>query len=169
MDTNKVVVTFAGAVGSSKTPIACHLSYRFNLPVFNTDAIRSEVTEDMLVFNEDEFKVRRDNRMRGLIGGGKSFIFDASIDREWKNYREAALGEGYKVFIISMDLSKDFLIKLYRAKGYEESLKRVDQLYSDHEKFLNDFNEDVSLHITDEDFKDRLTLSENKLRNFLGL
>jgi len=163
----KILVIFAGAVGSSKTPIASHLSYKFNLPIFNTDAIRSEVTEDLLIFNEEEFRLRRDKRLKELVDKGKSFILDASIDREWTNLRENILKEGYQVFVISMDISKEFLANLYKAKGYKESLKRIDELYNDHEEFLRDFNKDISLHITDKDFKERLNLSEGKLKEFL--
>ena len=164
----KILVTFAGAVGSSKTPIASHLSSKFNLPIFNTDAIRSEVTEDLFIFNEEEFRLRRDKRLKELISKDKSFILDASIDREWTNLRESILREGYQVFIISIDISRDFLINLYKAKDYEESLKRVDKLHNDHEEFLRNFKKDVSLHITDKDFKERLNLSEDKLKEFLN-
>ena len=38
----KFCITFAGAVGGSKTPIANFLSTKLNLPVFNNDAIRSQ-------------------------------------------------------------------------------------------------------------------------------
>ena len=164
----KILVTFAGAVGSSKTPIAFHLSYKFNLPIFNTDAIRSEVTEDLLIFNKEEYKSRRDKRLKALIDKGESFILDASIDREWASRRESILKKGYQIFIVSIDISRDFLINLYKAKGYEESLKRVDDLYNDHKKFLRNFSKDISLHIKDKDFKKRLNLSENKLKEFLG-
>jgi len=39
----KYIVAFAGVVGSSKTPISNYLSGVFGLPVFNADAVRSEV------------------------------------------------------------------------------------------------------------------------------
>jgi hypothetical protein len=164
----KILVTFAGAVGSSKTPIAFYLSYRFNFPIFNTDAIRSEVIEDLLIFDKEEFELRRDKRLKELIDKGRSFILDTSIDRKWTNLRESILKEGYQIFIISIDISRDLLINLYKVKGYEESLERVDDLYNDHEEFLRNFSKDVSLHITDRDFKERLPLSEVKLKEFLG-
>ncbi len=43
----KKVILFAGAVGSGKTPISNYLSYKLNLPIYNNDAIRSEVIEDL--------------------------------------------------------------------------------------------------------------------------
>ena len=50
---DKTLITFTGAVGSSKTSIAHFLSSRFGLPIFNNDAIRTEVLEDLGVFDED--------------------------------------------------------------------------------------------------------------------
>ena len=65
----------------------------------------------------------------------------------------------YKYFIISLDLSKELLIKLYQAKGYDESLKRLDTLLQDHEKFLERFSDDVGFSISDDQFLNRLELS----------
>lgn len=84
----KYIVTFAGSPGSSKTPIATYLSGKFGLPIFNNDSIRTEVTEDLLKFNEEEFRQRSLKRLNDLFNQGDSFILDASIDREWKNYQE---------------------------------------------------------------------------------
>ena len=42
----KICITFAGCVGSSKTPISNYLSTKLNLPIFNNDAIRSEIIEN---------------------------------------------------------------------------------------------------------------------------
>lgn len=164
----KVLVTFAGVVGSSKTPIASYLSYKFNLPLFNTDAIRSEVMEDLLSFDEQEYKKRRDIRLSELVKMGKSFILDASVDREWAKYRKIILNEGYRIFMISMDISRERIINLYKTKNYLDSLERVETLYSEHEEFLRGYSNDVSLHITDENFLERLRLSEESLREFLS-
>jgi cytidylate kinase len=54
MNNKKICITFAGAVGSSKTPISNYLSSRLNLPIFNNDTIRSEVIEDLGVFDNKE-------------------------------------------------------------------------------------------------------------------
>ncbi len=78
-----ICVTFAGCIGSSKTPIATYLSYKFGLPIFNNDALRSEIIEDFREFREDEYISRRNARCLELIESKKSFIFDASVDREW--------------------------------------------------------------------------------------
>ncbi len=82
----KYIVTFAGPPGSSKTPITNYLSGKFGLPIFNNDSIRTEVTEDLLKFSEEEFRQRSLKRLNDLFNQGDSFILDASIDREWKNY-----------------------------------------------------------------------------------
>jgi hypothetical protein len=102
------------------------------------------------------------------LNKGQSFILDASIDREWINLRESVTKEDYQFFIISLDISKNFLIKLYKAKHYEESLSKIDELYNDHEEFLINYINDIALHITDRTFKQRLGLSENKFKEFLN-
>ncbi|MBU1117659.1 hypothetical protein KKD37_01720 [Patescibacteria group bacterium] len=163
----KYIVVFAGPVGSSKTPIANYLSSKFNLPTFNTDAIRSEVTEDFLSFSEDEFIKRRNSRLLSLFEKEDSFILDASIDREWKNYQGELLKSDFKIFTISLDLSRDFLAKLYAAKNYSESLKDIDRFIKDHQNFISQYAPIVNLSINDSNFTDRLSLSEKYLSKWL--
>lgn len=164
----KFIVAFAGPAGSSKTPISNYLSTKFNLPVFNNDAIRSEVTEDLLNFDEPEFRRLSVQRLTDVIKLGNSFILDASVDREWKNYQDQISQSGYQVFMISLDLSCDFLVKLYEAKKYSISLPWIDQLLADHQNFLTGFSSSVNLKINDDNFKNRLILSENSLKSWLN-
>jgi adenylylsulfate kinase-like enzyme len=63
----KVCIIFAGAVGSSKTPISNYLSIKLNLPIFNNDAIRSEVIEDLGFFDSNEHIKRRNSRLEEII------------------------------------------------------------------------------------------------------
>jgi hypothetical protein len=164
-DKNKnFCITFAGAVGSSKTPIAYHLSYTYNIPIFNNDTIRTEVIEDFLTFNTEEYINRRDSRAKEIFERGDSYIYDAGVDREWGKYREIVANYNYDWFIISMDLTKEFLTKLYKAKGYLESLERIDKIVEDHNNFLKEFDKDISLHITDKTFPDRLDLSSKAFK-----
>ncbi len=165
---NKICITFAGAVGSSKTPIANYLSYKLNLPIFNNDAIRTEVIEDFSIFNKDEYLNRRNARGKEIIGNGKSFIYDASVDREWKQLKEWLDEANYKYFIISLDLSPDFLKKLYAAKQYNESLERIDQIISDHENFIKNHSDKIALHIDDSTFYDRLEMSYRAAKQFFN-
>lgn len=151
-----ICICFAGAVGSSKTPIANYLSYKLNLPVFNTDAIRSEVTEDLSFFDEQAFKERRDSRISEIIDKKISIIFDASQDREWSNFKKILSENGYSYFIISLDLSKEKLTKFYNNKGYSESLLRLDKLIAEHNKFIEENNKEISLVINDDNFLNRL-------------
>lgn len=152
-----IVILFAGAVGSSKTPIANDLSGTFALPTFNTDAIRTEVTEDLLrPYDDATFRERRDRRLKALIERRVDFILDASIDRTWKDLRPALERAGYRWFCISMDLGKSFLTRLYEAKGYTDSLRELDRIHADHERFLAEFGADVSLHLAEADFPERL-------------
>jgi hypothetical protein len=163
----KYIVAFAGPVGSSKTPIALYLSSKFGLPIFNNDAVRTEVIEDLLMVDEEEFTKRRDRRLQDMLKSGQSFILDASGDRQTEEYERNVLKLGYRYFLISLDLGREFLVKLYKAKGYKESLNKVDQYISDHNYFLSKFNDRVSLHITEKEFPDRLTICENALKKWL--
>lgn len=162
-----ILITFAGAVGTSKTPITNFLSYNLNLPVYNNDAIRTEVIEDLGFFDEAEYIKRRDQRVMWIVNNKLSFIYDASVDREWKKYRQLASDKGYKVFIISLDLSKEFLANLYQIKGYHESATRIDELLADHDNFLKDCSTDVNIHITDADFPNRLQIVLNEVHKWL--
>lgn len=167
MNNIKFCITFAGSVGSSKTPISNYLSTKLNLPVFNNDAICSEVTEDLGFFDSAEHIKRRDLMLKEIIENGTSFICDASVDREWKEYKKRLVANNYRWLIISLDLSKDLLVRLYKSKGYDESLKRVDELINDHNVFLENNKADVGLHITDKDFKRRCQISYEKTSDWI--
>ncbi len=155
----KICITFAGCVGSSKTPISNYLSTKLNLPIFNNDAILSEIIENKGFWDIEEHRKIRDRRLKEVLDSWISFIADISIDREWIGFKEQLSKYTYKYFIISLDLSKELLIKLYQAKGYDESLKRLDTLLQDHEKFLERFSDDVGFSISDDQFLNRLELS----------
>ena len=167
MNQNKVCITFAGAVGSSKTPITNYISTKINLPVFNNDAIRSEVIEDLGEFDKEEYLTRRGERLGEIMKNRTSFIYDASVDRRWEKLKKTLSKNNYKFFIISLDLSKEFLKDLYEAKGYNESLERLDELVQDHEDFLSHYSDDIGIHISDEDFGDRCEISFRATSEFL--
>jgi regulator of PEP synthase PpsR (kinase-PPPase family) len=155
----KFCIIFAGAIGCSKTPVANYLSYKLNLPILNNDSIRTEVLEDLKVFDQTEYAKRRDRRLKEIFKKGISFIYDASIDREYKQFSGMMKKNGYQYKIISFDLSETFLKQLYKIKKYHESAKRLKQLVKDHEDFLNNSGLKISAYITDNNFKNRLLMS----------
>lgn len=165
METDKpLCIIFAGAIGSSKTPIANYLSYKLNLPVFNNDAVRNEVIEDLGSLDAKVYEGRRDERVKEILKNKTSFIYDASIDRVWKELKQWLQKSNYKWFIISLDLSKNFLIELYKNKGYGESLTRIDNLILEHQQFVNENTEEINLSINDNNFKKRLGLSYSAIK-----
>lgn len=164
MSGKKFCITFAGAPGSSKTPIAYYLSQKFNLPIFNNDSIRTEVIEDGGSLNDEEYLKRRDQRFLELVKTGDAFIFDASIDRKWKELVNTLKDNGYLWFIISMDLSKDLLSKLYQVKGYYDTAQQIDQFFEDHQTFLTEYGSEVNLHISDQEFPNRLELAATEVK-----
>jgi hypothetical protein len=164
----KFCITFAGVVGSSKTPIANYLSGNLNLPIINNDAIRTEVIEDLSKFDEEEYRKRRNARVRSVLESGTSFIYDVSVDREWKTLREWLSNYGYGWFIISMDLSKEKILELYEVKGYHESKKGLEQLVVDHENFVREFGEEIGVRILDGEFEERLRVALDVAKDFVG-
>jgi adenylylsulfate kinase-like enzyme len=108
----KYCLTFAGAVGSSKTPIANFLSTKLNLPIFSNDAIRSEVIEDLGKLDQEGYIKRRNDRLTAIAKSGMAFIYDASVDREWMDLKMHLVDYGYDWYIISLDLSKKLLKRL---------------------------------------------------------
>lgn len=157
---------FAGVPGSSKSPIAHHLSWNLGLPIFNNDTLRTEIKEDLLVFNQMEYEKRRDERSFALMDTGDSFIYDASIDRAWQTHRKRLDERGYQFFIISLDLGEALLRQLYDAKNYTE-FAQLELRQPEHDAFLQNFGQLVNLHITDNDFPDRLAISLSAVRSWI--
>ena len=152
----KIFISYAWATGCWKSPITNYISTKLWLPTFNTDAIRSEVTEDFLEFDVAEAKKRIKERLNLVIQQGNSFIYDASVDRTRWDLKEILIKNWYEFFIISIDLDKDMLLDFYKVKWYSESIKMIDKIYEDHERFLEQFWNDVNMHVNVENYKDRL-------------
>lgn len=165
-----ICILFAGPVGSSKSPIANHLSWNLGLPIFNRDAIRTEVREDTLVVEKDPEILHQitEERLGKLVKSQKSFILDSSMDRKYKEVKEGLEEYGYERFLISIDISKDFLLKLYKAKGYIESIDLVDRFIEDHQKFLEEYGEEVDIRIDDNNFLDRLNICLKAVEKYVG-
>jgi len=152
----KVFISYAWAIWCWKSPITNYISTKLWLPTFNTDAIRSEVVEDFLKIDEEETQNRLKKRLNLLINEWKSFIYDASVDRIRWNLKESLIKNQYKFFIISIDLDKETLLKFYTIKSYYESMKRIDKVYEDHQKFLKNFSNDINMHINETNYQNRL-------------
>lgn len=163
----KYCILFAGVPGSSKSPMAHHLSWNLGLPFFNNDVLRTEVKEDLLEFNQTEYERRRDERIKTLVIHGQPFIYDASIDRAWEDRGRYLDEAGYEYFIISLDLSSELLNKIYEAKGYRE-FAELELRQPEHDAFLQKYGYLVNLHITDKEFPQRLNMSLDAVRNWLN-
>lgn len=151
----QICILFAGPIGSGKSPIANYLSYKLNLPIFNNDTIRTEVREDLLKMDVEEYQKRRDKRISEILHSGLSFIYDASIDRVWKEYKQTILDQGYVPFVVSLDFSREKLIEIYKAKEYT-AFADLDRTFKDHQLFLKEYHKDISIRLEDKDFNDRL-------------
>jgi len=153
---NKIFVSYAWAVGCWKSPITNYISTKLRLPTFNTDSVLSEVCEDCLELNREEAHKRVEKRLSKIIKDWISFIYDASVDRRWWVLKDSLIKYWYRCFIISIDLEKDTLLKFYTTKSYYESIKRIDDVYQDHQKFLKEFWADIDLYINENNYKERL-------------
>jgi hypothetical protein len=162
----KLCICFAGPVGCSKTPVANYLSWNLGLPVFNSDAVRSEIVEDSTLNNYEkrDFNKVLDKRLHKLTKYQRSFILGVSVDRSWRDVKRELENNAYFWFLISFNLSKNLLTKMYKAKGYKESLNNIDKFIQDHGKFFREYRNDVGFIITDENFSNRLDvcLQESK-------
>ena len=152
----RLIICYAWAIWCWKSPITNYISTKLWLPTFNTDAIRSEVVEDFLKIDEEETQNRLKKRLNLLINEWKSFIYDASMDRIRWNLKESLIKNQYKFFIISIDLNKETLLNFYKAKWYNESMKRIDEVYEDHQNFLKNFSNDINMHINETNYQNRL-------------
>ena len=162
---DKFCIIFAGAIGSSKTPIANYLSGKLNLPCLSNDNIRIEITEDLGKFNQEEYIKRRDERLQDILKRNISFIFDASIDRSWRTLKKELNKFDYKWFIISLDLSKELLKEIYKNKSYT-NLIAMDRTIKEHEIFLKRYQDEIGLHISDKEFNHRMQLSFKAIINW---
>ncbi|MDD3475002.1 MAG: hypothetical protein PHP08_03865 [Candidatus Dojkabacteria bacterium] len=159
------VILFACPMWSSKFAIAHNIGWNLNLPIFSRDAIRNEVKEDLLHWDAQEFENRYEPRFKKLLDAKIDFILDASIDRKYDEYMDIL--KEYDRFIISIDISKEHLEKIVNAKEYITGVgSRLDKNYEDHKEFLKEHMDDVDLHITDENFKDRLNLTLDEIKEW---
>lgn len=167
-------VVFAGVPGTSKSPIAHYLSCKFELPIFSTDQIRYEVREDLRLddINKpggvEEYEKRQQERYSRLISSGMSVIFDGSMDRKWGERKKDLKRAGYDWFMINIELTKPFLIKLFGETGRIEWAKdHLDNYLEQHQNFLAEFRADIHLEINDSNFEDRLKVAAKGLKSFL--
>ncbi len=140
------VILFAGVPGSGKSPIRNVLSYTFRLPVFENDAIRNEIREDFIseTTNPDKFNkelmARVKQRLLYILENQISFIYDSSIDRKWPELAPILQKYNYTTFIISLDLSINFIEKLYQQKNYNAYLTKLKkQDHPEHQNFLKNY------------------------------
>jgi hypothetical protein len=152
------VILFACPMWSSKAAIADYLSWNLGLPIFSRDAIRNEVKEDLGHWDREEFDKRAKERFTKLLDSKKDFILDASIDRSWEKYKDQF--KDYNPFIISIDITQDHLERMVEAKEYVGGVgDRLNQNYQEHLEFLEKYSDQVDLHITEDNFNNRLEVA----------
>lgn len=163
-----VCITFAAPVGASKTPIATYLSWNLGLPMWNNDAVRSEIAEDMGSWTQEELLRRCKERIPRLLASQRSFIGDVSIDRAWSTYAPWFEQAGYDVCVIFIDLARDHLERMYQAKGYHDSLLRLDEFIEDHRSFVEKHTALCAIRVTEKEFSDRLEFVLQEVKRWLA-
>jgi predicted kinase len=159
---HKFVIMFSGVPGTSKSQIAHHLSWNLGLPIFSNDILRTEIYAEMGHFDNDAYIKLRDIRLDQLMASGKSFIYDASVDRQWPQAKKWIYDNGYECFVISLNFSKNFIEGLYKAKE-DTHVEMVDQWFQEHTTFLKEYPKATSISIGNDDFAQRLDISLRKV------
>jgi len=166
------VICFAGVPGSGKSPIAHYLAVELALTRFERDQIRKEVRDDLWTADInrpdalEEFNKRSDDRQRELIVRNISHVLDSSVDRSWSKTKRMYEDAGFRWFLISLDVSDEYMIRLYDLYGNTRKQALIN--YSNqHKAFLRDHSKDVNISIKEENYSKRLTLCKSaKLWNF---
>ncbi len=162
-----VCITFAGPIGSGKTPIAYYLSWNLRLPILNNDSMRVETQEDEGELITDVYISKKDKRLKDIIDRKIDFIYDASIDRQWSRIVELVKNNNYELYVISLDFSLKKLEEIYKYKNYDQ-LDALNKTYQDHQDFLSRYSNEVNLSLTDADFDDRLDKSLQAIKKLLS-
>jgi predicted kinase len=164
------IIFFAGTPGSSKTPTAHFLSWNLGLPILSNDAIRREVKQDTLDMAVDSapYLKLRDERIEACLKLGKSFIYDASVDRTWFSWESRLQEHHYQGFIVSFDLSQQLLDRIAQAVASRESTENRQRWYQDHQDFLSKHRSQINLSINDQNFADRMSVAVTAVRHFLA-
>lgn len=163
---SKRFISFAGVPGSGKTPVSFYVSWNTGLPIISNDATRFEVREDLGRFDDTEYLRRRDERVDAVLASGRSFIYDASVDRSWKEMVPRLERHGYTYHVISFDLDEQFVANLYRAKEYADPAD--DHFFAEHAAFLKNYGGVVATSITPANYRDRLALALAGATSFLA-
>ncbi len=161
------IITFAGPIGVSKTPISHYLSIHLGLPIYNNDAVRSEIIQDLGTFDQHAFEQRRNQRLQLVLSQQRPVIIDASIDRRWADSAPQLANAGFDACIISIDIERPFLQKLYQDKGFTEGIPQIDRLLTEHQQFLARYGDQVAVHITEENFPQRLAVALTGVQQWL--
>jgi hypothetical protein len=163
---HKFVIMFSGVPGTSKSQIAHHLSWNLGLPIFSNDILRTEIYADMGHFDNDAYIKLRDNRLDQLIVSGKSFIYDASVDRQWPQAKKWLDDNVYEHFVISLNLDRVFIESLYKAKDNIQ-VEMLDQWFQEHDIFLKQYPDVTNVSIDTDSFSQRLVTSLREVSDWI--
>ena len=163
-------IVFAAPVGAGKTTIAYYLSRDLWLPIYNNDALRAQLKADMGgdALDEDLVRHKRDEILKEMLSSGKSFIVDASVDREWAKFKQALSDNGYGCFIVSIDISREFLDQLTSVRGDSDSEDQVANWFRDHQNFIKEYKADIGISIDDHNYVHRLEIVQEAIRQWLA-
>lgn len=152
----KFCIAFAGVPGCGKSTLAHRLSWELGLPVFSNDMIRHEICiEQSGKLDIEAYNLRHGQYIDKLITKQRSFIYDASVDRRWTDLKRRSDKEGYDIFLVSFNLSPDFMHKLRANIDSPVSEDAMQVYFRQHAEFLEKYKEHVNMYITDQDFPER--------------
>ncbi len=111
---------------------------------------------------------RKDGYLNKLLAKGRSVIYDASVDRTWQAFKQRLEQEGYITFLISFDLSPEFVKKLGTSASSLIDSDAMEVYFTQHKKFLDAHGSTVDVHLTDKNFADRFDICIKAIDDMLA-
>jgi hypothetical protein len=161
MNMKPLCICFAAAPGSGISSISYRLSWELDLPIFSNNSIRNEIRSQQEIpgLDVEAYNTRREQYLEKLFGYNRSFIYDASVDRKWGEFKQDLEQRGYRWLLISLDFSLEFVRTLNTHNPGRIADEHMANYAKHHEDFLAQHREDINLHITEDTFPQRFELS----------
>ncbi len=163
-------ICFAAVPGSGISSISYRLSWELDLPIFSNNSIRNEIRsqQESPELDVAAYNARREQYLEKLFSYSRSFIYDASVDRKWGEFRRDLEQRGFRWVLVSLDFSLDFVRQLNSHNPGRIADTHMANYGKHHQDFLAQYGEDVSLHITEDTFLQRFELSLATVKDALS-
>lgn len=135
----KVLITFSAIPGAGKSTISKQLQDKFNIARINKDDLHDIMVTMGEAHNEELLKAAVARLSKMLADKGKVILFDSSIDRKYDELSEWTSKNGYELFVVEIEVSREVLERriIERNKeGADDYLKEMDRWENEHRNFV---------------------------------